>query len=80
LPTDAAASWRARVVVDGAILGGRPVIAGTRVPVHVIVGAMAGGMSDAGVCDEYGVTPEDVRAALAYAADAVADEAIVVAR
>lgn len=80
MPTDEAPAWRARVVVDSAILHGRPVIAGTRVPVHVIVGGMAGGMSEAGLCNEYGVTPEDVRAALAYAADAVADEAVVVAR
>jgi len=55
-------------------------IAGTRVPVHVIVGGLAGGMSEAEVCYEYAITPDDDRAAPAYAADAIADEAVVVAR
>ena len=57
-----------RIVVDREVRFGKPVIQGTRVPVHVLVAKVAGGMSLEQVAGEYGVTLEDVRAALAYAA------------
>ena len=53
-------------------------IAGTRVPVQVIVGSLAGGMTPEEVSAEYRVTEEQARAALAYAAEMVASERIVV--
>jgi uncharacterized protein (DUF433 family) len=65
-----------RIVVDSEIRFGKPVIAGTRVPVHLLVGQLAGGMSIEEVADEYGVTVEDVRAALSYAAGVLADEEV----
>lgn len=68
--------WEERVSINREILGGKPVIRGTRVPVRVLLGALAGGDSIQEVCDSYRVAPEDVRAALAYAADAV-DYAVV---
>ena len=43
-------------------------IKGTRVPVEIIIGGMAGGMTITGLCKEYRIKEEDVRAALAYAA------------
>jgi uncharacterized protein (DUF433 family) len=57
-----------RIAVDEAVRFGRPVILGTRVPVDVLVGKIASGMSVDEVAEEYGVEPEDVRAALRYAA------------
>ncbi len=71
-------AWRNHISVDPGIQGGRPVITGTRVPVQVIVGSLAGGMTPEEVCAEYRVTEEQVRAALAYAAEMVASERIVV--
>ena len=65
-----------RIVVDPAIRHGRPVIEGTRVPVHVIVGHLAGGTSMEQVCEEFAITKDDVYAALAYAAEVVAGEEI----
>lgn len=65
-----------RIVVDERVRFGRPVIQGTRVPVEVIVGKLAGGMTADDVADEYGITREDVLAALSYAARAVADEQV----
>lgn len=56
------------IIVDPQVRFGKPVITGTRVPVHVLVAKVAGGMMPQHVADEYGVTLEDVRAALAYAA------------
>lgn len=57
-----------RIIVDPQIRFGKSVIKGTRVPVHVLIAKVAGGMMPEQVADEYGVTLEDVRAALAYAA------------
>ncbi|MBI3597050.1 MAG: DUF433 domain-containing protein [Nitrospirae bacterium] len=65
-----------RVVIDPKVMGGKPVIKGTRVPVQVIVGGLAGGMAIGEVCKEYRVTAEDVQAALAYAAEALAEEKV----
>lgn len=66
--------WRDLIDIDPAILGGKPVIKGTRVPVQVVVGSLAGGDSIGDVCQGYGVTEEDVRAALAYAAEVLGQE------
>ncbi len=65
-----------RIVADPAVHFGKPVIEGTRVPVEVIVGKLAGGMTQDEVAAEYGIAREDVLAALAYAAKTLADEQI----
>lgn len=53
---------------------GKPVIAGTRMPVDVIVGKIAGGMTVDAVKTEYDLTKDQILAALKYAADLVASE------
>ena len=58
-----------RIIFNERILGGKPVIKGTRVPVQVIVGSLAGGMTMEDVCHEYRISPKDIHAALAYVAD-----------
>ena len=65
-----------RVVVDEAVRFGRPVIKGTRVPVDLVVGKLAGGMTTDEVCEEYGLQREDVLAALSYAARQLSEEQI----
>lgn len=65
-----------RIVVDEHVRFGKPVIKGTRVPVELVVGKMAGGMTAEQVADEYGIGRDDVLAALAYAAQAVAEEQV----
>jgi uncharacterized protein (DUF433 family) len=65
-----------RIVVDEKVRFGRPVIAGTRVPVDVVVGKLAAGMSVDEVADEYGIEAEDVRAALRYAATVIESEQV----
>jgi uncharacterized protein (DUF433 family) len=50
------------------------VIRGTRVPVTLVVGGLAGGMSFDEVQQEYGLTEEDIRAALRFVADLAAQE------
>ncbi len=65
-----------RIVVDPKIAHGKPVVRGTRVPVAVILGALAGGMEIEETALEYGIGQEDVRAAIGYAARIVSQEDI----
>ncbi len=58
-----------RIVVDPKIMHGKPVIAGTRIPVYVVLDLLAGGLSPEQVLREYpDLTLEDVQACLVYAA------------
>ena len=70
------ADWEDRINIDPSIQGGKPVIKGTRVPVEVIVGALAGGFSFEDVCREYVITDADVRAALSYATETLSQETV----
>ncbi len=65
-----------RITVDPAIKGGKPVVTGTRVPVDVILGHLAGGDAVETVATEYGITREDVLAVLAYAAELAVHEEV----
>jgi len=65
-----------RIIIDPEISHGRPVIRGTRVPVEIVLGSLAGGMEINEVADEYGLSREDVLAAIGYAARIVASEEI----
>lgn len=61
-----------RISVAADVVHGAPVITGTRVPVSIIIGSLAGGMSKEEVEAEYGISAQDIQAALAYAAELVA--------
>lgn len=63
-----------RVVIDPRVCHGKPIIRGTRVPVSLVVGGVAGGMSREEVAQAYDITLDDVRAALEYANDLVERE------
>jgi len=67
-----------RIIINPEIRHGKPVIRGTRVPVDIILGSLAGGMEIEEVAEEYGVKREDVLAAIEYAAKIVASEKIKV--
>lgn len=56
------------IVSDPEILGGKPVIKGTRVPVALVLGKLAGGMSVDEVIYEYYLHIEGIHAVLGYAA------------
>ena len=55
-----AKEWKERIKIDAAIQGGKPVIKGRRVPIEVVVGALAGGDSIEQVCEDYLLSREDV--------------------
>jgi len=63
-----------RITADPSVRFGRPVIRGTRVPVDLILGKLAGGMSYEEVSREYEVAREDILAALEYAAHLIEEE------
>jgi uncharacterized protein (DUF433 family) len=65
-----------RIQIDPAVCGGKPVIRGTRVAVAIVVGSLAAGMSFDEVASEYDLSDEDIRAALGYASERVADESL----
>jgi uncharacterized protein (DUF433 family) len=68
-----------RIEVDPEVMLGKPVIRGTRIPVELIVRKLGEGATEADLLDAYPrLTQEDIRAALAYAADSLAHETIVV--
>jgi len=66
-----------RITFDPKIMVGKPVIKGTRVPVEQILRELASGMTIPEITDAHPrLTPDDVYAAVAYAADIVGNEDI----
>lgn len=62
------------IVVDPEIVYGKPVIAGTRIPVALVLGQLAGGVECDELEREYGLGREQVRPALGYAARIASSE------
>jgi uncharacterized protein (DUF433 family) len=66
------------VTVSPEVMHGVPVIAGTRIPVRLVVGQMAGGESVDSVKQSYTLTDDQIRAALGYAAERLAAETVYI--
>ena len=66
-----------RITVDEKVAFGKPVIQGTRVPVALVVGKLAGGMTAEEVAEEYELEPADILAALSYAARLLDEEQVL---
>jgi uncharacterized protein (DUF433 family) len=66
-----------RIVLNPAILSGKPVVRGTRLSVDFIIGLMADGWSEADILRNYpGLTREDLAACLGYARDVLKSEKV----
>jgi len=64
-----------RVQANPKVMLGKPVIRGTRIPVELILRKLAEGSQEEDLLEAYPrLTREDIRAAIAYAADVVAHE------
>lgn len=61
-----------RISIDPNVMMGKPCLAGRRITVELVVRHMANGWSRETICDQYGLAPEDIEAALEYAADQLA--------
>ncbi|MGH2395923.1 MAG: DUF433 domain-containing protein [Gammaproteobacteria bacterium] len=59
-----------RITIDPAVRSGKPCIRELRITVHDILEYLASGMSQEEVLSDFpDLTPDDIRAALAFAAD-----------
>lgn len=58
-----------RIVTMAGVRGGRPIVAGTRITVAEVLEMFGAGMTEADIIEAFpNLSPEDIRAALAYAA------------
>jgi uncharacterized protein (DUF433 family) len=69
-----------RIAVDPKIMLGKPVVRGTRITVELILRKLSEGATEADLLDAYPqLTRSDLRAAIAFAADAIAhDETLII--
>jgi uncharacterized protein (DUF433 family) len=66
-----------RIILDPAVVAGKPIIAGTRMSVEFILDLLAQGWSEADVLENYPhITREDIIACIAYARDIVKSERV----
>lgn len=68
-----------RIIIDPKVMGGKPVIRGTRISVDLILELLASGMTPKEIAKDYKISLEDVRAALLYAAKILGREEIMIA-
>jgi len=62
--------WQQRVMVDPMICHGKACIKGTRIMVSIILDNLADGILEQEILKSYpSLTPEDIKAAIAYAAE-----------
>lgn len=62
--------WRDRIAIDPRVCHGKPCIKGTRIWISLIIDNLAAGIPETELLVAYpALSPEDVRAALAYAAE-----------
>ena len=67
-----------RIEINPEIMGGKPVIRGSRVPVELVLRKLGAGMTaEAILADHPRLTVDDIQAAQAFAADYLADEELV---
>jgi uncharacterized protein (DUF433 family) len=67
-----------RIETNPDIMGGKPVVRGTRIPVEFVLRKLGAGMTaEAILADHPRLTLADVRAAQTFAADYLADEELV---
>ena len=70
-------TWHDRITIDSAILVGKPVIRGTRISVESVIELLGRGWTREQILEQHDqLTPEDIQACLAYAAEILASEKV----
>jgi uncharacterized protein (DUF433 family) len=68
--------WADRISTDPQVCHGKACVAGTRVLVSVVLDNLAAGESPAQIAKDYRITPEDISAVLAYAAELAREDLV----
>ena len=67
-----------KIIANPEILGGKPIVEGTRLSVEHILGLLASGMSSQEIIADYpDLSEESIRAVLAYAVRALQNEIVI---
>jgi uncharacterized protein (DUF433 family) len=66
-----------RIEINPKVLCGKPVIKGTRISVELILGDLAFGRNFVDIMNDYDIAEDDIRAALTYAHELVANEELI---
>jgi uncharacterized protein (DUF433 family) len=67
-----------RIEMNPDIMGGKPVVRGTRIPVELVLRKLGAGMTAEAIVEDHPrLTLDDIRAAQAFTADYLADEELV---
>lgn len=70
-------TWRDRIETDPDVLAGKPVVAGTRIPVELVVELLAEDWSTEEILDQYpALSRLDIRACLHYARETLQSERV----
>jgi uncharacterized protein (DUF433 family) len=73
--------WRNRIESKPKVLAGKPVVAGTRIPVELVVRLLAQDWSREEIIEQYpALAREDIQACLHYASDRLQSERVYPAR
>jgi uncharacterized protein (DUF433 family) len=71
--------WRERISVDPLICHGKACIKGTRIMVSVVLDNLAAGVSPEEILRSYpSLSPQDIQAAIAYAAELARERVVLV--
>ena len=72
-------NWHDRIEVNPEVVIGKPVIRGTRIKVELILRKLSEDATETDLLDAYPrLTQQDIQAALAYAANSLAHETILI--
>ncbi|NPV62312.1 MAG: DUF433 domain-containing protein [Methanotrichaceae archaeon] len=70
-------NWQERISLDPKILGGKPVIKGTRLAVEFVIDLLANGWAESEILQNYPrLTHEDIQACLYYASSMLKSEKV----
>jgi uncharacterized protein (DUF433 family) len=69
--------WRGRIILDAAVLDGKPIVRGTRLAVDFIVGLLGQSWTEADILRNHpGITHDDIAACLQYAGEILQSEKV----
>jgi uncharacterized protein (DUF433 family) len=70
-------NWQDRIVVEPAVLAGKPVIRGTRIAAQFVIELLAEGWDEEAILDNYpALSRDDILAALGWASETLRSEKV----